>query len=148
VPQADIVVVRRDPLDAVVAGYRQLFATSVRYYDYALSLADAAAYCVEFDRLIRHWRAVLPGRIHEVRYEDLVLSQEATTKALLAACGLGFEPACLAFERNPSASATASAVQVRQPLYASSVGRWRRYEPALAEAIAVLHGAGLAAGGA
>lgn len=142
-PQAGIVVVRRDPLDAVAAGYRQLFATHVRYYDYALTPEDAAAYCVEFERLVAHWRAVLPGRVHEVRYEELVRRQQPVTAELLEACGLTFETACLEFHRNPAPTATASSVQVRQPLHASSVGRWRRNAAELAGALAVLRRAGL-----
>jgi tetratricopeptide (TPR) repeat protein len=142
-PEASLVVVRRHPLDTVVANYRQLFATGVRYYDYALDLADLAAYCVEFDRLVAHWRRVLPGRVHEVHYESLVTDLRATTMRLLEACRLSFEPACLEFERNPSASATASAVQVRSHLYATSLGRWRRFEAHLGPAIERLTAAGL-----
>ena len=98
---------------------------------------------MQFDRLIAHWRATLPGRVHEVPYEALVADQRAETGRLLAHCRLPWEEACLHFERNQHAVATASAVQVRQPLYASSVGRWRRFERHLRPLIDELLAAGV-----
>ena len=83
------------------------------------------------------------GRVHEVRYEALVADQRVETGRLLAHCGLPWEEACLPFERNEHAVATASAVQVRQPLYASSVGRWRRFERHLQPLIDELRAAGV-----
>ena len=144
VPGVRIVVLRRHPLDTVVASYRQLFATTMPYYEYAYDLCDATRYWLAFDALVAHWRVVLPGRILEVGYEALVRQPERTLAALLEHCGLDWEPACLDFERNPDAVATASAVQVRRPLYASSVGRWRRYEAHLGPALKVLEDAGRA----
>ena len=82
-------------------------------------------------RLVRHWRAVLPGRLLEVRYEDLVDDQEGQTRRLLAHCDLPWDPACLQFDRNTAPVATASAVQVREPLHRDALDRWRRYGPAL-----------------
>jgi tetratricopeptide (TPR) repeat protein len=127
-PGVRVIVVRRNPLDSVVASYRQLFALKVPYYGYAYDLRDAARYWLRFDSLIAHWRNVLPGRLHEVHYESLVAEPRPLVAGLLAHCGLDWEEACLHFDRTPGAVATASAVQVRQPLYASSVGRWRHYE--------------------
>jgi predicted nuclease with RNAse H fold len=92
---------------------------------------------------MRHWCAVLPGRVHEVHYESLVSDQRGTTARLLENCRLHWDDACLAFERNAAAVATASAVQVRQPLYASSVGRWRRCERHLQPLIDELAAAGI-----
>jgi hypothetical protein len=143
VPQASLVVVRRHPLDTGLSNFRQLFATGFSYYDYARDLRAIGRYYAHFDRLIRHWRAVLPGRVHEVHYETLVHDQRGTTAALLAHCRLSWDEGCLAFERNPAAVATASAVQVRQPLHAGSVGRWRRLQPRLGPLIEELRAAGV-----
>ena len=85
-----------------------------------------------------YWRSVLPGGFHELQYETLVASQEDTTRALLDACGLDFDPACLAFHENPAAVATASAAQVREPLHARSVGASRHYAAELAPLRAAL----------
>ncbi|MBS0395193.1 MAG: sulfotransferase, partial [Proteobacteria bacterium] len=82
--------------------------------------------------LMAHWHRILPGRILDLAYEDVVTSQDATTRKLLDFCGLPFEPACLEFHRNPTAITTASSVQVRQPLYASSLEQWRHYAEGLA----------------
>ncbi|MEY2920908.1 MAG: hypothetical protein RL261_2213 [Pseudomonadota bacterium] len=142
-PAASIVVLRRHPLDAGLSNFRQLFATGFSYYDYARDLRDIGRYYAQFDRLIAHWRSVLPGRVHEVRYEALVADQRAETARLLEHCRLPWDESCLQFDRNESAVATASAVQVRQPLYASSVGRWRRYRPHLQPLVDELAAAGV-----
>jgi tetratricopeptide (TPR) repeat protein len=142
-PAASIVVLRRHPLDTGLSSFRQLFATGSPYYEYARDLRDIGRYYVQFDRLMAHWRATLPGRVHEVRYEVLVAEQRAETARLLAHCRLPWEEACLHFERNESAVATASAVQVRQPLHASGVGRWRRFERHLQPLIDELLAAGV-----
>jgi tetratricopeptide (TPR) repeat protein len=142
-PGVRVVVLRRHPLDTVVASFRQLFATTMPYYEYAYDLADAARYWLAFDALVAHWRTVLPGRLLEVGYEALVQAPEPTLRRVLEHCGLPWEPACLEFDSHPGAVATASAVQVRQPLYASSVGRWRRHQAHLAPALEVFAAAGL-----
>lgn len=142
-PHASLVVVRRHPLDTGVSNFRQLFAAGFSYYDYARDLRAIGRYYAQFDRLVRHWLAVLPGRVHEVHYESLVSDQRGTTARLLEHCRLPWDDACLAFERNAAAVATASAVQVRQPLYASSVGRWRRCEHQLQPLIDEVAAAGI-----
>jgi tetratricopeptide (TPR) repeat protein len=143
-PNARIVCLRRDPMDVCLSNFRQLFATGFSYYNYAYDLEDVAAYYVGFDQLVAHWRAVLPpDRFLEIGYEDLVADQEARTRDLLAFCGLPWDPQCLSFHENTAPVATASSVQVRQPLYSSSVGRWRRYGEGLAPMRAVLEAAGL-----
>jgi hypothetical protein len=127
-PDARMIVLRRHPLDTGLSNFRQLFAADFSYYDYARDLRDIGRYYAAFDRLIAHWRRVLPGRLLEVRYEALVADLHGETQQLLRHCGLEWEDGCLGFDRNPEPVATASALQVRQPLYASSVGRWRLYE--------------------
>lgn len=142
-PQAKIICLRRDPLDTCLSNFRQVFATDSPYYDYSYDLLDTGRYFVLFDRLMAHWRRVLPGRILELSYEALVGEQEENTRRLLDFCGLPWEEACLRFEQNAAPVATASAVQVRQPMYNTAIGRWKRYEPELAALRALLAAAGV-----
>ena len=129
-PEARIVHVRRHPLDACYAMYKTLFRMA---YPYSYDLDDLARYWLGYRELMAHWRSVLPReRFLEVDYEDLVENQEAVSRRLVAHAGLEWDARCLAFERNAEPSLTASAAQVRQPIYRSSVGLWRRYERELA----------------
>lgn len=142
-PRAKIVCLRRDPLDTCLSNFRQLFATHTPYFDYSYDLLDTGRYYLQFERLMAHWRRVLPGRVLEIDYEAIVAAQEPSTRRLLEFCGLPWDEACLRFERNAAPVATASAVQVREPLYADAVGRWKRYEAQLAELIALLREGGV-----
>ncbi|MET0337549.1 MAG: sulfotransferase [Caulobacter sp.] len=143
-PNARIVCLRRGAMDSVLSNYRQLFATGFSYYNYAYDLAETARYYVLFDRLMTRWRATLPpDRFTEIAYEDLIADQESETRRLLAFCGLDWDARCLAFHENPNPVATASSVQVRSPLHAGSIGRWRRYGEAVEPALAVLRAAGI-----
>jgi tetratricopeptide (TPR) repeat protein len=142
-PGVRVLVLRRHPLDTVVASFRQLFATTMPYYEYAYDLGDAARYWLAFDALMAHWRRVLPGRLLEVEYESLVRDPAGALRPVLEHCGLDWEASCLEFDRNRDAVATASAVQVRQPIYASSVGRWRHYQAHLEPALTVFAAAGI-----
>ncbi len=142
-PEARMVCLRRHPLDTVLANFRNLFAISSRYYDYSYDLMDIARYYVRFDRLIKLWREVLPGRILELGYEDLVVDQEGGTRALLEHCGLKWDAACLDFHRNTAPVSTPSAAQVRRPMYRDSVARWTRHLDALAPVIAFFEEQGI-----
>lgn len=143
-PNARIVCLRRGAMDSVLSNYRQLFATGFSYYNYAYDLAETARYYVLFDRLVAHWRETLPpDRFTEIAYENLIADQEGETRRLLAFCGLDWDERCLAFHENPNPVATASSVQVRSPLHAGSIGRWRRYGQAVEPALAVLRTAGI-----
>ena len=126
-PQARIICVRRNPMDTCLGNFRQGFSEASPFHRYAFDLLDIGRYYVMFDRLMAHWRTALPGRILEVSYESLVQDQEPTTRAMLDFCGLCWDPACLAFEKNSAPVDTASAVQVRQPIYRSALGRWKQY---------------------
>jgi hypothetical protein len=117
---------------------------SFSYYNFTYDLADIGRYYVLFDRLLAHWRRVLPGKVFEVSYESLVGEQESTTRALLEFCGLPWQAQCLDFHTNAAPVATASSVQVRTPLYGTSVGRWRRYATQLEPLAAQLRAAGIA----
>jgi tetratricopeptide (TPR) repeat protein len=127
-PGAKIVCLRRHPLDSVWSNYKHLFATNFSYYNYSCDLLDAAAYYVLFDRLMKFWRELLPGRILELKYESVVEDLEGQSRQLLAHCGLQWKEECLRFHENKSAVATPSGPQVRQPIYRGAVGRWRAYE--------------------
>ncbi|MFT4257548.1 MAG: sulfotransferase [Pseudoxanthomonas sp.] len=126
-PDARIVCLRRDPMDTCIANYRQLFNLSSAYYNYSFDLVDTGRYYLGFDRLMKLYRRLMPGRILEVGYEDIVGDQEQASRTLIAHCGLDWEDACLDFENNQAPVATASAVQVRSPIYRSSLQRWKRY---------------------
>jgi Tfp pilus assembly protein PilF len=141
-PRATLVCLRRDPMDTCLSNYRQLFATNFRYYYYNYDLLDCGRYFIEFDRLMRHWREVMPGAIHELQYEALVENPESTTRALLTHCGLPWEEQCLSFHQRTTSVATASAVQVRQDIYTSSINRWQRYGDALQPLFELLKSAG------
>jgi Flp pilus assembly protein TadD len=131
-PNARLVCLRRHPMDTVLSNFRNLFAISSRYYDYSYDLLDIAAYYARFDRLMAFWHKMLPGRILEVRYEDLVADQEGQTRRLLAHCGLDWDEACLTFHTNAAPVSTPSAAQVRRPIYRDSVARWKQHEAVLA----------------
>ena len=92
----------------------------------------------QYRRLMDHWRAVLPVSIHEVAYEDTVTDLQGVARRLIEACGLDWEPACLEFQRTRRTVRTASVAQVRQPIYQSSIARWKNYDSALAGLFAAL----------
>lgn len=142
-PQARLVLVRRNPMDTCLGNFRQLFAPGSPNYDYSYDLLDTGRYYLKFDRLMAFWRESLPGRILEVRYEDVVEAQEATTRRLLDFCGLPWNDACLQFERNQAPVATASAVQVREPIHRRRLRRWKQFEPQLGELRALLEAGGI-----
>ncbi|WP_240098743.1 tetratricopeptide repeat-containing sulfotransferase family protein [Thermomonas flagellata] len=142
-PNARIVCLRRNPMDTCLGNFRQLFAQTSPYYDYSFDLLDTGRYYLQFDALMRHWQRVLPGRVLELHYEALVDDQEGQTRRLLAHCGLEWDPACLRFTDNAAPVATASAVQVREPLHRRALARWKRYGPALDGLRALLEAAGV-----
>lgn len=123
-PGARIVHVRRDPMDNGYALLKTLFRTGCPY---SYSQSDLGRYIGAYHRLMAHWRSVLPGRMVEVDYEDLIEDQEGESRRLIAALGLDWEPSLLDFHANPAPAATASAAQVRRPIYRDSLGLWRRY---------------------
>jgi tetratricopeptide (TPR) repeat protein len=130
-PNARIIHCRRNPIDTCLSIYATLFDGRI---DFAASKAALALYYRQYARLMGHWRAVLPpNRFTEVQYGELIGNREAETKRLIAFAGLDWDEACLLPERNDRVVKTASVWQARQPVYASSVERWRRYEPWLGE---------------
>jgi tetratricopeptide (TPR) repeat protein len=135
-PNARIIHARRDPIDTCLSCFSLLFADEQPHtYD----LAELGRYYRAYDRLMRHWRQVLPeGVMLEVRYEDVVDDIEGQGRRLLAHCGLEWEEQCLAFHRTQRPVRTASVNQVRQPIYRDSVGRWLPYRKLLAPLLEAL----------
>ena len=140
-PRARIVSLERHPMDSCYSVYKQLFRDA---YPFSYDLDDLGRYYVAYAELMRHWRRLMPGVIHTLRYEDLVADLEGEARRLLEYCGLAWDARCLRFHENEDASTTASALQVRQPIYAHSVGRWRNYAKHLEPLRARLEAAGIA----
>lgn len=128
-PGARLIVVHRDPRDMALSIYKNHFATGS--HRYANALADIAGEIRMFRDSIAHWKARLPGVIHEVRYEDLVSDPEHQARALVAAAGLDWEGGCLRFHETAGAVQTLSLAQVRQPIHAGRRAAWRSYETEL-----------------
>jgi len=143
-PDAKIICLRRDPMDTCLSNFRQLFSTHSSFFDYSFDLLDIGRYYILFDRLVAHWQGVLPGRILEINYDKLVDSQESHSRRMLEFCGLSWDDRCLRFEENTKPVATASWVQVRSPIYRSSLKRWKKYEAQLGDLRALLLEAGIA----
>lgn len=122
-PRARVIHCRRDPLDVCLSCYFQNFH-DMRF---AWSLDDIGAYHRCYRKLMAHWANVLPVPIHDVVYEDLVHNQEKVTRDLLTYCGLDWDPRCLEFHATRRVVRTASAVQVRNPISARAIGRWKHY---------------------
>jgi hypothetical protein len=131
-PNAKIVCLRRNPLDTCLSNYRQLFATSFSYYNYSYDLLDTGRYYAAFHALTKLWRESLGENYLEIHYEDVVERTEHEAHRLVEFCELPWDPRCLAFQDNAVPVATASSVQVRQPIYRSGLERWRHYERELA----------------
>ncbi len=139
-PHATIIHVRRTPMDTCYAIYKFLFNDA---YPWSYDLDDIARYYVAYRRLMDHWHAVLPNRIIDVTYEGVVNNLEGEARKLIDRLGLDWQPECLSFHESEAATMTGSAVQVRQPVYSSSVGRWRDYERQLQKVAEALTSAGI-----
>jgi len=124
-PRAPVIHVRRHPIDNCVSIFFQSFNDA---HGYAFDLRELGMYYRDHERLMAHWRQVLPNPLLEFRYEELVADQEAISRRLIAFCGLDWDDACLRFHETDRPVHTASHWQVRQPIYKSSVERWRCYD--------------------
>lgn len=123
-PNAKIVDVRRHPLGCCFSNFRQHFA---RGQDFTYELTDLGRYYADYVRMMAYIDTVLPGRVHRVIYEQLVDDTEREVRALLEACGLDFDPACLTFYETERAVRTPSSEQVRRPIYRDATEEWQRY---------------------
>ena len=134
-PNAKIIDARRHPLDSCLGCFRQLFAKGQTFtYD----LTDIGEYFLDYQRMMDHWHAVLPGRVLTVQYEELVNDVDNQVRRLLDYCDLPFEESCLRFYETDRPVRTASSEQVRQPIHNRSVGYWRNYAGKLDELRSVL----------
>lgn len=129
-PKARVIICQRDLRDVGLSCFFQPFRDGLAW---TFDLGDTAARICETERLLDHWRSVLPLRAIEIRYEDLVSNLEGEARRLIEFLGLEWDPACLAFHKTDRAVMTASTWQVRQPIYAHSVGRWKRYQNHIGE---------------
>ncbi len=114
-----------DPLDVCVSNYVTRFTAGPPY---TFDLTNLGLYYRQYERLMGHWRRVLPIPMLEVCYEDLIADQAGVSRQLIDYCGLAWDDRCLAFHKTERVVLTASYQQVRQPIYSNSIGRWRRYE--------------------
>jgi hypothetical protein len=128
-PKAKIIHSVRDPIDTCISCYSKLFTAEQNHtYD----LAELGHYYKRYERLMTHWHRVLPAKsILDVQYEDVVANLEKQARRIIAYCGLPWDERCLSFHETHRPVRTASATQVRQPIYKSAVGRWRVYEKEL-----------------
>jgi tetratricopeptide (TPR) repeat protein len=124
-PRAVIIDARRNPMDACFSTYKQHFAEG---QSFSYDLDDLGRYYRCYLSLMDHWDAVLPGKVLHLQYELLIRDPETQIRRLLSHCSLPFEPSCLSFHQTQRPVRTASAEQVRQPLYTSGVGYWRHFE--------------------
>jgi tetratricopeptide (TPR) repeat protein len=139
-PNAKIVNLTRHPMATCYAVYKQFFRDA---YPFSYDLGDLGRYYIAYRQLMQHWREVLPGAVCFVAYEDVVRNTESEARRLLDFCGLDWEPRVLEFQSNRQASTTASASQVRQPVYDTSIDRWRAYHEYLVALETMLRDAGI-----
>ena len=123
-PEARFIHCQRDAMDNCLSIFIQDFGTG-NYY--ANDLDDIAFYYRQHSKLMAHWRELFGARLITLPYENLVEDQAGETGRLIDGLGLEWEEACLAFDKNPRKVSTLSRWQVRQPMYKTAAGRWRRY---------------------
>jgi hypothetical protein len=129
-PNAKIIDVRRNPMDCCFANYFRYYTTALKY---SFSQKGMAEYYSDYVETMRHFDQVLPGRIHRLIHDELVENFEEEVRQLLDYLGVPFEEACLRFYETQRPVHTPSSEQVRRPINRSGFGRWRNYEPWLAE---------------
>lgn len=134
-PTAKIVLLERHPLDVCYSVYKQLFTEA---FQFSYDLNELAEFFHEHQLLMQHWQKVLPDVVKVVAYEDLVHDLETNARSVIEFCGLSWQEQCLEFHNNKQVSTTASASQVRQKIYATSIGNWRHYRDELKPLISKL----------
>ena len=127
-PQAKVVHLTRNPMDACFSSFKQLFADA---YPHSYDQAEMARHHARYYHLMALWRERFPGRFLDIAYEDTARDVEPNARALIEFLELPWEDACLNFHKQDGAVTTASAVQVRKPAHTKSIGRWLRYEKQL-----------------
>jgi tetratricopeptide (TPR) repeat protein len=127
-PNAKIIDARRHPLDTCIGNYRQLFGKGKNY---AYDINECGEYYVDYVRVMDHWDEVLPGRVLKVQYEHVISDLESEARRMLDFCELPWEDACLDYHQSDRPVNSASAEQVREPIYNDAVGYWKNYESRL-----------------
>jgi hypothetical protein len=122
-------------LDSCFSTYKQLFAQG---QSFSYDLVELGEYYLQYQRLMDHWHDVLPGKVLDVQYEEVVADLEGQVRRILGHCNLDFEESCLRFHETSRSVQSASSEQVRRPIYSSAVNTWRHYEPHLGALIEVL----------
>jgi hypothetical protein len=125
-PNARIIDARRDPMSCCFSNLKQLFAQG---QEFSYSIEDIARYYRTYLELMRHWDAVLPGRVLRVQHEDVVNDLAGSVSRILDYCNLPFEPACIEFHKNTRSVRTPSSEQVRQPIFRDGLDQWKKFEP-------------------
>lgn len=136
-PRAKVIHTRRDPLDTCLSCFFQNFTKG---QDYSFDLKSLAHFFNDYKRLMEHWEQLYPERILAVDYESVIENQEAESRRMIEFCNLEWQDSCLQFYKTERVVKTASFMQVRQPIYKSSQGRWKRYADQLRE-VAMIIGA-------
>ena len=131
-PEAKILLVSRSPLDSCFAMYRTLFGEA---YPFSYDLIELARYYASYSRLINHWRKTSGSDLHEITYEELVENPQKVGADMARHCNLTWTNEAVDIQKNSSASLTASASQIRQPIYGTSSGKWRLYRRHLGDLI-------------
>jgi hypothetical protein len=143
-PKAKVICILRNPMDTCLSNYRQLFSTKFPYYDYAYDLEATARYVVAFNRLAEKFSQKMGDNFVTLRYDDLIADPENRAAELMDFLDLEFDPDYLNFhEKNTTPVSTASSVQIRQPIYSTSVGRWKKYGELVRPAMDIFDAANL-----
>ncbi len=124
-PNAKFINTRRHPYDSCLGAYKQLFG---RGQNFTYDMLDLAHYYQQYIATMQHWHDIMPGQVLDVHYEETVTDLEGQVRRILEHCGLPFEESCVRYYETDRAVKTASSEQVRQPIYTSALGKWRRYE--------------------
>ncbi len=127
-PRARLLHVVRNPMDVCFSNFRAMLGAR---YAYSFDLETLGQHYLQHERLHAHWRKVMPDRVLDVAYSDLVHNRESALRRVFEFCGLDWEPGCIDMSRNPTAVGTLSAVQVRAPIHARAFEEWRPYESQL-----------------
>ena len=135
-PNAKIIHCQRDPMDTCLSCFKQLFTTG---HHYSYSLHELGKHYLSYQKIMAYWHRLLPGKILDIQYEDVVNDLEAQAKRLIAHCNLSWDEACLEFYRPNGPMKTASLNQANKPIYKNSVQRWKHYEQHLQPLLDILN---------
>ena len=136
-PNCKIINCLRDPLDTCISNYKNTFGSS--RLDFCYDLENLGIYYNLYDDIMSHWNKLYPNKIINFKYEELIENPEDKTKKLLEFCNLKWDENCLNFLKIKRAVATASLVQIRNPIYKTSVKSWKNYEKYLTKLIKIIN---------